>query len=77
MRASIRRALSTKLNQRFERRDWFADSPSRKRVREHEHFDYLMLSYLPDHRGAMYCNESDLLHAQQRDTERAVSVIKK
>jgi hypothetical protein len=46
MRTSIRSAMTRGLNQKYGKRDWFSDSPSRKRVADHEHFDYLILEYL-------------------------------
>ena len=32
-------------------RDWFVRHGSRKRVRDRQHFDYLINTYLPRHRG--------------------------
>lgn len=32
-------------------RNWFTRGSSRKRVRDREHFDHLMRTYLPSHRG--------------------------
>jgi len=54
MRSSIKSALSRQLNTQFGRRTWFAESASRKQVRDREHFDYLMLKYLPNHRGQQW-----------------------
>lgn len=77
MRASVRMALSRALNQRFGKCEWFSDTPSRRSVRDHEHFDYLMLKYLPEHNGAKwFCNES-VKAAEARDAMRAVSVMKR
>lgn len=69
MRASIRSAMSRALNQTFGKREWFSDSPSRKRVRTHEHFDYLALVYLPDHTHS-WVREEDRTAAQERDKDR-------
>jgi REP element-mobilizing transposase RayT len=44
--------LSKHANER--RRRWFARKGSRKRVRDREHFEYLMSEYLPDHRGVQW-----------------------
>ncbi len=77
VRASVRSALSRGLNERFGKRDWFADTPSRKRVRDHEHFDYLLLSYLPRHGGAYWFREASVGEAESRDALRRVSVKKK
>ena len=54
MRASIRSSLTRRLNEQFGKREWFSDSPSRKRVRDREHFDYLVSAYLPRHGGAKW-----------------------
>jgi REP element-mobilizing transposase RayT len=66
MRASIRSALSRGLNEQVEKRNWFADSPSRKHVRDYEHFDYLMLTYLPKHGGAKWFRDFDVQAAKCR-----------
>lgn len=66
MRASIRSAMSRRLNEQVERRNWFADTPSRKRVRDREHFDYLMLTYLPKHHGAKWFSDADVQAAKRR-----------
>ena len=34
--------------------NWFVDNGSRKRVTRREHFDYLVNSYFPDHRGLFW-----------------------
>jgi REP element-mobilizing transposase RayT len=49
IRSSIRYAMTRALNQRFARRTWFSDQPSRKRVRNREHFNQLVTDYLPRH----------------------------
>jgi hypothetical protein len=33
---------------------WFVDGGSRKRVEERKHFDYLLNTYFPDHRGVFW-----------------------
>ncbi|WP_168205474.1 transposase [Bythopirellula goksoeyrii] len=47
----LRGSLSRKLNQEFERSEWFSKQPSRKRVADRQHFDHLMDVYLPRHSG--------------------------
>jgi REP element-mobilizing transposase RayT len=37
-----------------ERRKWFSDGASRRRVRDRRHFDHLIDEYLPSHRGAFW-----------------------
>lgn len=51
VRAKLRESLSRRLNREFDRREWFSKSPSRKRVKDREHFKYLVTKYLPKHRG--------------------------
>jgi len=65
MRTSLRGALTRALNARFGKRTWFSDSPSRKRVRDHAHFDWLMLEYFPEHRWH-WVREEDRAAAQRR-----------
>jgi hypothetical protein len=51
VRAKLRESLTRWLNQEIDRQEWFAKSPSRKRVRDRKHFDYLVAVYLPKHAG--------------------------
>jgi hypothetical protein len=51
VRAKLRESLSRRLNREIERRLWFSKSPSRKRVKDRQHFNYLMKVYLPKHSG--------------------------
>jgi hypothetical protein len=73
MRNSVQSALTRALNTTFGRRTWFAESRSRKRVGDHEHHDYLVLSYLAEHTHCWRDAEA-LARAQARDARRAVSV---
>ena len=66
VRAAIRSALSRRLNETCSKRTWFSDSPSRKRVRDHGHFDYLMLEYLPKHSGVKWFRQVDVDAARRR-----------
>ena len=50
-RRQLRGSLTRRLNAEFERRQWFSKQPSRKRVKDRRHFDYLMDIYLPRHQG--------------------------
>jgi hypothetical protein len=76
IRASVRQALSRALNAQFTKREWFSDSPSRKRIRNYAHFDYLILKYLPDH-GTCWIRAEDQTAAQARDAQRVISVIER
>ena len=51
VRAKLGESMTRRLNLDIKRRQWFAKSPSRKRVENQEHFDYLTQIYLPNHRG--------------------------
>jgi hypothetical protein len=51
VRRGLRNSLSRQLNRAFEKREWFAKQPSRKRVADRKHFDHLVETYLPRHRG--------------------------
>jgi hypothetical protein len=75
MRASLRNAVTQALNRHCGKRDWFADQPSRKRIRDLEHFDYLLLVYVPKHRGVVWQRPKSLHDAHARDSRRQVSVF--
>ncbi|HEX3599315.1 MAG TPA: hypothetical protein VHU84_04190 [Lacipirellulaceae bacterium] len=51
VRAKLRESLSRRLNREVGRRLWFSKSPSRKRVKDRQHFNYLVEVYLPKHSG--------------------------
>jgi hypothetical protein len=51
VRAKLRESLTRRFNAEIKRQEWFAKSPSRKRVRDRQHFDYLVNMYLPKHSG--------------------------
>ena len=69
--------MTMRLNEQIAGRTWFSDSPSRKRVRDHEHFDYLVLSYLPSHDGLSWVNGETRRLALARDERRELSVVKR
>jgi REP element-mobilizing transposase RayT len=50
-RTSLKKSITLALKERFGRRPWLVEGSSRKRVRDEEHFQYLMSDYLPSHRG--------------------------
>ena len=50
LRRGVRESISRRLNAHTSRR-WLEQGGSRKQVREHLHFDYLMTTYLPKHSG--------------------------
>ena len=51
VRNGIRSSITRRLNKEFGRRKWFVESASRKRVRNRKHYDYLIITYIPDHPG--------------------------
>jgi len=51
VRAGIQSSLSRRLNAMYGKRKWFVARPSRKRVRDRAHLDYLVAEYHPAHRG--------------------------
>ncbi len=57
VRAKLRESLTRRLNRELEKRAWFSKSPSRKRVTDRRHFDYLMEVYLPRHSGLKWSEE--------------------
>ena len=50
-RVSLKGSITRALNTQFGKRTWLVDGASRKRVRDQKHFDYLISTYLPGHRG--------------------------
>ena len=56
LRGKIRNILSLELSKRegVKGRPWFSKGASRKKVRNREHFDYLMREYLPKHNGVKW-----------------------
>lgn len=55
VRAKLRESITRRLNHGVRRQEWFSKSPSRKRVRDQKHFDYLVNVYLPKHSGLKWC----------------------
>ncbi|MCO6046738.1 hypothetical protein NG895_22810 [Aeoliella sp. ICT_H6.2] len=54
MRGLVKGSLSRALNAAFRSQKWFSEGGSRKRVRTRSHFDYLLGTYLPSHRGVKW-----------------------
>lgn len=59
MRSSIKSAISRMLNERFGRRTWLCKGASRKQIKDHDHFCFLIRRYLPCHRGLFWLREAD------------------
>jgi hypothetical protein len=52
IRSGLKASLTRRLNCDVNRRDkWFVENASQKQVKDDEHFDHLVNSYLPSHRG--------------------------
>ena len=50
-RAKLRESITRRLNREIGRQEWFSKSPSRKRMTDRTHFNYLMTDYLGKHSG--------------------------
>jgi hypothetical protein len=57
VRSGLRQSFTRRLNRDFERREWFVDGASRKRVKDRNHFDHLVETYLPAHSGWKWSKE--------------------
>ena len=57
MRSTVKGSISRSLNQEFGKSKWLSEGGSRKRVRDREHFDYLVSVYMPRHRGVKWDRE--------------------
>ncbi len=55
VRAKTGESLTRRLNDEVRRQHWLSKSPSRKRVKDRKHFDYLVNVYLPKHSGMKWC----------------------
>jgi REP element-mobilizing transposase RayT len=52
IRNGLKSSLTRRLNSDVQQRDkWFVESASRKQVKDDDHFDHLMNTYLPSHGG--------------------------
>jgi REP element-mobilizing transposase RayT len=57
VRKQIRGSVTRRLNSTIRKQQWFSKSPSRKRVRDRRHFDYLVTKYLPKHSGVKWSEQ--------------------
>ena len=52
IRTGLKSSLTRRLNRDVRRRDkWFVENASRKQVKDDDHFEHLMNTYLPSHDG--------------------------
>jgi REP element-mobilizing transposase RayT len=52
IRSGLKSSLTRRLNREVQHRDkWFVENASRKQVKDDDHFDHLVNSYLPSHGG--------------------------
>ena len=61
VRAKFKNIIALELSKRHGRkgRHWLSDGGSRKRVKDRRHFDYLVTTYLPKHRGQQWYEGRD------------------
>jgi REP element-mobilizing transposase RayT len=61
IRNGLRSSLTRRLNRDVRQRDkWFVESASRKQVKDDDHFEHLVNTYLPSHRGWKWCEGGDV-----------------
>ncbi len=52
VRNGLKSSFTRRLNRDIQRRDkWFVENASRKQIKDDEHFDHLVNTYLPSHGG--------------------------
>ncbi len=51
IRQNLKQSLTRRLNEQIRKTQWFSRGGSQKRVKDRKHFDHLMKTYLPNHRG--------------------------
>ncbi len=61
VRSNLKSSLTRRLNRELGKREWFTANASRKRVRDRKHFNHLVQTYLPNHRGLTW-RETDDTH---------------
>jgi hypothetical protein len=57
VRSIVKGSISRFMKQECDERTWLSEGASRKRVKDRAHFDYLVMRYLPSHRGWKWCPE--------------------
>ena len=65
VRGKIRNICSLELSKKHKQygRPWFVEGASRKRVRNHRHFEHLINTYLPNHRGLQWFEDRSWIEA--------------
>ncbi len=51
LKSTVKQALTRHLNQSVQKQQWFSRKGSQKRVKDKQHFEYLMNIYFPRHKG--------------------------
>jgi len=51
IRQNLKQSLTRRMNERVCHAKWFSRGGSQKRVADRKHFNHLMKTYLPSHRG--------------------------
>lgn len=67
VRKSVRTSIVRNLNAAFARRRWLAEGGSRRRVKDRSHFEHLIVTYLPAHRGWKWSEDSGLFRNATSD----------
>ncbi|MEM9914862.1 MAG: hypothetical protein AAF911_07875 [Planctomycetota bacterium] len=56
VRRGLKSTITRQLNANYHPKKWLAAAGSRKRVTDRQHFDHLITTYLPSHRGEVWIN---------------------
>ncbi|QNN21376.1 hypothetical protein HED60_03515 [Planctomycetales bacterium ZRK34] len=62
VRQSIKQSLTRYLNRHIHRRNWLARKGSQKRVKDRDHFEYLMRKYILKHSGWKWREDVGVFH---------------
>lgn len=75
LRYKLKRVLTYRLAE-LHQQQWFVRAGSRKRVKDHEHFNYLMHEYIPKHQGHKWF-ETCAYKTNKTSATRSVAAISK
>ena len=72
VRGNLRNSMSTELSKRAGQfgRPWFVKDSSRRRVKDREHFEYLVIEYLPGHKGVRWFEDRGWIQEARRARSR-------
>lgn len=63
LRTAVKQAVTRHLNLSIQKQQWFSRKGSQKRIRDKQHFDYLMKVYLRRHKGLSWYEKQSHAHA--------------